>query len=287
MTKHKFYEIAYRAHCGTSMRPEKRAETYCAEYDSELAEDRKTIESLGGDPDEYEKRYEAHWKAWMSAKAQCLSSMITGPSGFPVRRAEKANQREHNRMQEFIDFRNKSVERLKKRIRQAKKAATDPVEEMRVNVEQAEKNQVLMVAVNKICRTKKTDAEKITEIMALGYSEKSAITLLTPDRLHGIGFASYQLINNNANIRRMRERLAELEKKAATPTKEIEREDGIRVVENTEADRLQIFFPGKPTPEKIKELKSAAFKWAPSNGCWQRQLTNNARYAAAKILKTS
>lgn len=60
---------------------------------------------------------------------------------------------------------------------------------------------------------------------------------------------------------------------------------GIRVVENTAVDRLQIIFPDKPSDEERAMLKARGFKWAPSMGAWQRQLTNNARYAAEGILK--
>ncbi|MFC0302733.1 hypothetical protein [Rhizorhabdus histidinilytica] len=60
--------------------------------------------------------------------------------------------------------------------------------------------------------------------------------------------------------------------------------DGVRVVENTEMDRIQIFFPGKPAPDEIALLKGRAFKWAPSIGAWQRQLTDNARRATQQVL---
>ncbi len=48
---------------------------------------------------------------------------------------------------------------------------------------------------------------------------------------------------------------------------------GVRLVKNYEADRVQIFFNGKPAPEVIKSLKTHGFKWAPSVKAWQRQLT--------------
>jgi len=284
-TKHKFYEIAYRAHCGTSFSPERRAKDYCADYDKDLAEMREKVSGLNGDPNDFESRYEQKWKAWMSAKAQCLSSMIAGPSNFPVRRAEKANATEHRRMNEFIEFKQNYIKRLEKRIRAEKKANTDPIQEMRSNIEKAEKLQAGMVEANKIIRKKITDAEKIDLlIVALNCKPETAAKLLRTDDWWGAGFAPYQLTNNGANIRRMKERLAELEKKAATPTAETERPDGIRVVENTEEDRLQVFFPGKPEPEMIAKLKSAAFKWSPSRGCWQRQLTPNALNALRRIL---
>ena len=61
--------------------------------------------------------------------------------------------------------------------------------------------------------------------------------------------------------------------------------NGVRVGKNFQADRLQLYFEGKPSTETISTLKHSAFKWSPSNGCWQRQLTNNAIYAMQTILK--
>ena len=49
---------------------------------------------------------------------------------------------------------------------------------------------------------------------------------------------------------------------------------------NTEANRLQIFFDGKPDEATRTELKSNGFRWSPKAEAWQRQLTNNAYYAA-------
>ena len=57
------------------------------------------------------------------------------------------------------------------------------------------------------------------------------------------------------------------------------------MVENTEKMRLQLFFEGKPEPEVREVLKSNGFKWAPSQGAWQRQLTSNARYALQSVIK--
>jgi hypothetical protein len=51
-------------------------------------------------------------------------------------------------------------------------------------------------------------------------------------------------------------------------------------MEDKEAMRLKIFFTcGKPSQEVIDLLKKHAFKWAPSTGVWQRQLTDTARSA--------
>ena len=52
---------------------------------------------------------------------------------------------------------------------------------------------------------------------------------------------------------------------------------------NTEENRLQILFEDKPDAELRSELKRQGFRWAPSQGVWQRQLTDNAIYAAKQI----
>ena len=49
--------------------------------------------------------------------------------------------------------------------------------------------------------------------------------------------------------------------------------------------RLQLFFEGKPEQKVRDILKSNGFKWAPSQSAWQRQLTNNSRYALERVIE--
>ena len=56
--------------------------------------------------------------------------------------------------------------------------------------------------------------------------------------------------------------------------------DGGRVEANTADNRLQIFFDEKPDKEIREELKGNGFRYAPSTEAWQRQLNDNAIYAA-------
>ena len=97
-------------------------------------------------------------------------------------------------------------------------------------------------------------------------------------------FATYQLSNNNAEIHRVEGRLKKL--RAAKTEGNTESENKyFRTVENTEIMRLQLFFDGKPEPEVRDVLKKNGFRWSPKNSCWQRQLTDNARYALDRIKK--
>lgn len=52
---------------------------------------------------------------------------------------------------------------------------------------------------------------------------------------------------------------------------------------NTAENRLQIIFDDKPDADMRSELKSEGFRWAPSQGAWQRQLTDNAFRAIRRI----
>ena len=56
------------------------------------------------------------------------------------------------------------------------------------------------------------------------------------------------------------------------------------MVENTDVMRYQIVFDGKPDSEIRTLLKSNGFKWAPSQGAWQRQITTSGKYAIESVV---
>jgi len=107
---------------------------------------------------------------------------------------------------------------------------------------------------------------------------------MEPDFCGRIGFAGFNLTNNNANIRRLKLRLADLEKRSEQETTEKE-ENGITIIDNVEENRLQLFFPGKPCEEIRTDLKSSGFRWSRFNGCWQRHRSNAATWNAERIIK--
>ena len=52
---------------------------------------------------------------------------------------------------------------------------------------------------------------------------------------------------------------------------------------NEAENRLQLIFEEKPDANQRQELNSNGFKWAPSQGAWQRQLNQNAIRSAARL----
>lgn len=160
----------------------------------------------------------------------------------------------------------------------------DALDKLKEKLQSLEDTQELYKAINKILRTKKSDAEKVTSLQNIGIKESTAIKLVTPDRTYGTGIPRFQLTNNNANIRRIRQRITYLEKISAMPSSE-EEINGVRLVVSSEDNRIQLYFPGKPSDEVRTALKRAGFRWAPSIGAWMRQISGYAIQQAKEILK--
>lgn len=104
----------------------------------------------------------------------------------------------------------------------------------------------------------------------------------TPNVMGDIGFAHYKLSNNNTNIRRIKQRIEQLRRLGQKqPFDKVI--NGVRIVENTEANRLQMVFDGKPGADVRKQLKSNGFRWSPTQGAWQRHISNWALHLAKEI----
>jgi hypothetical protein len=150
------------------------------------------------------------------------------------------------------------------------------VEKLEDKIARLEKRQELMTAANKLIR--KNDR---AGLLALGFSEESIEKLYHPI-MGRPGYQTFELTNNGANIRRLKARAETL--KAHENDQESETiVNDIRIVDNPDANRLQVFFPGKPDETTRSALKSYGFRWTPSVGCWQSYRSRHAYDAAYKI----
>lgn len=216
----------------------------------------------------------------------CSNSYVSGiPLGQPIQVGHYSEKRHRNALNKSWDAMGRSVKLAAKAEyfkRKAEAAANndaiytedeDAEERLTAKIAELERAQEFMKAVNKIVRNKKiADAEKISRIQKLGVNEDKAKEILTPDYCNRIGFPAYALQNNNANLIRYKQRLEQIKKLKTAESKEYEK-NGVRVVENTEENRLQLFYPGKPDEETRKKLKSHGFRWSPYNKCWQAYLS--------------
>jgi len=118
-------------------------------------------------------------------------------------------------------------------------------------------------------------APGITETQAKKLDDKIADTRYSWEKQP---FSSYDLTNNNSKIKRLERKVKEVRKGFAGWEFE-----GGRAEANTELDRLQLFFDERPTKEKHNVLRHAGFVFSHTNGAYQRQLNDNAIYAAARL----
>lgn len=147
----------------------------------------------------------------------------------------------------------------------------DAIEKLQEKLAGLEQSQEMMKAANKLI--KKND---VPGIVALGFTEEQAKKLFEGNHFGQPGFPSYRLTNNNAEIRRLKDRIESLQKAAEREPVRQEYE-GFSVSE--EENRIQFIFGGKPSEEIRNVLKRHAFKWSPTRGAWVRMATGNGRYA--------
>ena len=145
--------------------------------------------------------------------------------------------------------------------------------------------QDVMKASNKAIRSKKTPEKQVAALIELGISEGVAADAVKPDFAGRIGFPSYVLSNNSANMRRVELRIKELEANQQRVDKE-EVGAGYTYREDTAENRVMFIFEGKPDEATRQLLKAHGFKWSPSRDGkpWVRHL-NNAGLWSAKIVR--
>ena len=299
--------LAYRAHSGTSWVPDTRAlsevesyTNYMEEINSEFSkwatdENRPELER---DLSRFKAGYIVRLHAWWAARSRIISSFISGPSNYPTRQMKKRNDTADRRLTELLDYKKKVLGKLRKKYNPSLAArrivssdAPDAIEQLQEKIDKAQARQDFMKAANRIIRSKKkTDDQKVAALQALDETikEETARRFISETDFAGrVGFPSYQLANNNANIRRMKKRIEKLQAeqvvRGTTPSEY--KINGVRLVENDEMNRLQILFDGKPSMEMRNRLKSRGFHWAPSHDAWQRKLNNSAREAAKWVLE--
>jgi hypothetical protein len=164
-------------------------------------------------------------------------------------------------------------------------SSDDPnaLEKLRTKLAEAEHFQNFMKQVNSIIKNYPTTEMRIKALLPISnYEEPLARQLLEPDYAGRFGFKAYQLTNNSAEIRRIRERIAELEKAALRQDKE-EVMEKYTYREDTTENRLMFIFDGKPGENIRVLLKGRGFKWSPTRNAWVRQWTDNALYAAQYV----
>ena len=275
--------------------PDRRARLECEELDVRLQKLRSRAEELQAMPeaapipadviDNLCARHVAATRAYWNAEGRCMSWVITGPANFPVARNEKRLASAHKRMNEV----NAHLQAAKRRLERIAfphgmggvVRSADPLalDKLRAELADAQQWHDMAKAANVILR--KHGAAAKPHLSAAGIRAdviERAMWLAPNGKPWGL-----TTTNSLARIKRIEDRIRGLERMKARGTVEKEA-DGVRIVENAEAARLQLIFPGKPDAATIAKLKESGFRWSPREGAWQRHLNNASRWAAERVL---
>lgn len=293
-------ELATRAHNGTSFSPEQRGRGEVANWIEFMRDDYATVMKHAKTDDErrtldaafydYRMALRSKKRALLSAHNGIVSTMIAGPSNFPARQMNKRNNAYDNKIKDYLEFRTKALERMCKTFAEPvgiRTGESGAVDALQAKIDKAEELQTIMKTANTAMRkyAKKGPDAQVAAMVEAGLTETQARGLLSPGRFGGPDFASFELTNNNANIRRMKEQLAKAKSLASMSTKEIMIGD-VKIIDNLEDDRLQMFFPVERVARPIYDLlKSHGFRWTPSVGCFQAYRGNSANYWCSIIAK--
>jgi len=210
--------------------------------------------------------------------ARVPSIMISGGSNFPTRKKEMQNAARDKNMGEYVE-----IKEILNKIRGTGMGGISAddnlaVEKLEAKLADLKDSQEVMKAVNKYYRQYKT----LDGCPAISEEVKAELraSMSRDWRKEPVPFPSYALSNNNQNIHSTQQRIDELKNRSEFSGWDF---SGGKAVINEAENRLQLLFDDKPGEAERTELKRNGFKWTPSQGAWQRQLTRNAIHSAGYI----
>ena len=241
-----------------------RAAKLATEADSRLAADRSKLDAMAGTP------------------------VLVG------HHSEKRHRRDLEKMQRNTEKAigaHKESERLKGAAHAAENNTSissddpDAIEKLRAKLTEVAYQHAGAKAINKVLRGVKSTEEATAKLnaAALMLSPSALANLSKPDEFGHWGVPAYKLTNLNAEAKRIRARIDELEKRAATPERGQVAIGDVTIEESD--NRVRMHLPGKPAAEWIAELKRNGFRWSPSLTAWQRMASSAAWERATSIAK--
>lgn len=287
------YDAGVRAFSATSHTPEDRALQYIREYEAEIQEDLKKL------PEEEYKTYFAKYHEWVATlfarHSRVMSAMIVGPAKFPTSKNKSASDAYDRAYSDFREWRERFFKNVERRIDAAK-----PQEQRDDEEWQGVKARIMGTAKSIYGIDTRHDPYDRALFVSNLYNRLE--TLAKHGKVEMLRRAAEFIKELNEKFKASggkeiftsRHKFWKLVEKAEeTIAKQAEnagRENetfelyNCTVVKNYEEDRLQIFHEEKPEQAIINLLKKEAWRWSRNNGCWQRQLTRNACYSAARVI---
>lgn len=178
-------QLAIRAHAGTSHVPERRGESEVADYVASIQSfndklaavadtDDRMIEAVA-QSERYREGYIKRQSEVWSTRSRMMSTMITGPANFPVRRQEKVWASFEKKSKEFWGWQERA---LKAAVKAIKAVGAEPVikpEGAKTGTEELQVGEVLIVVNHDVERVQivfdgKPSPEVISELKGAAWN---------------------------------------------------------------------------------------------------------------------
>lgn len=229
--------------------------------------------------------------------AKKLGDMI--PFGQPILVGHHSEGAHRAHIKRIDNNMRKSIEHGNKAEYYAQRAASmendttiysdDPeaLTKLKDRLERLENYRQFMKDANKAWRkyASKNDA---SELNALGFTGERLEKLIAEVDSHYSWnkrpFEDFRLTNLGANIRRIGDRIKQLERLESKPDEKFEYGD-ITIFHKASENRVQIKFPDKPSDEIRTMLKRYGFRWAKWERVWQRHYSLDAKHCAEVVVK--
>lgn len=292
-------EAAESAYRNMSFRPKEAGNRDIAAYVESVNSLHKEMMDLAQTPEQkavaqnemerYRQGYIDRQMGIWAARSKTASPMITGPAKFPVARNEKAISAEDKRVREFLEWNENAKSSIRKKIldaRSTQQVESDDWRRLKADISDS------IATIRAIDNSQGGFDRSLFTSSIKGKIERLAArgnTKLVNQALDFVREAQSKMkkpiFTDRNSIWRLREEAKSVEE-APKPTGEetLATYEGARIVDNKDDARVRIYFDGRPKADVANELKRNGWRWAPSEGAWQRQNTNAARFNAKQIM---
>lgn len=279
----------------TSFDPEKRAEIFNREYKQILSDFIARIEAQDINNEQKEECFN-YWsnrlkndsEKYLLAESRCMSAMVVGPAKFPVARQQKRHESAEKALDALVYTQNKiQCGDIFKRY-MTEEQIHNQIDEKSLklimwDVEEFVKYKLKGLTLDSTDWTFNAFPHLKGKFTT---QAKNGCFAICEKVLEELKSHLDKGLKIQKNIDILQGILDEYKNKKTEEKQSKEYEiNGVEIVENTRDDRLQLYFDGKPEQEMINNLKKNGFRWSPKNKAWQRQLTDNARYALKRIFE--
>ena len=290
---------AERAFYNTSHSPEKRGQYYREQYVKDVNDFRQELEKIAKNDDQkamidglvekYRLGYIDKLNAYLAAHSRVASPMITGPARFPVQSNLKKIATSDKRMAELDEFSKKYAKNAKNEILGARSDEEKSNADWNAFGRDIARDIGVIKAID--------DGSKPYNRSAFVNSLAGKIERHAANGDADIVTKALQLVRDQQKgmdkpIFSDRHKVWKSEEIASEKASEVKPEgqedvqvyDGAAIVNNHDAERVQIHFDEVPSLNLRGKMKSNGWHWSPRDKVWQRKNTPQAINNARSIL---